>query len=254
MSSVFFDYSLVIFLFFLISILYSSVGFGGGSSYLAILALTSLAFTQIRATALLCNIIVVSGNVFIFYRKKELNVYKMLPLVLLSIPFSYLGGFLKISKNLFFILLGTTLILAAISMWISKKIATSNNALRQTNNTKNGAIGSIIGFISGIVGIGGGIFLAPILHFINWDSPKKIAATTSVFIFVNSIAGFLGQSSNLDFEIDWNLTSILLIVVFIGGQIGSRISNNFFTPIQLKKATAVLIAFVGFKILYDFIF
>lgn len=254
MISVFFDYSLVIFLFFLISILYSSVGFGGGSSYLAILALTSLAFTQIRATALLCNIIVVSGNVFIYYRKKELNIYKMLPLVLLSIPFSYLGGFLKISENLFFILLGTTLLLAAISMWISKKIATSNKALRQNNNTKNGAIGSIIGFISGIVGIGGGIFLAPILHLTNWDSPKSIAATTSVFIFVNSIAGFIGQSSNLDFEIDWNLTIILLITVFIGGQIGSRISNNYFTPIQLKRTTAFLIAFVGLKILHDFIF
>ena len=244
----------IILLFFIVAILYSSVGFGGGSSYLAILALTSLAYTQIRATALLCNIVVVSGNVFIYYQKKELNIPKILPLVLLSIPFAYLGGYLKISENFFFILLGITLIFASITIWISKKIITSTKSVKQNNSEKNGAIGGLIGFISGIVGIGGGIFLAPILHLINWDSPKKIAATASVFIFVNSIAGFIGQTSNPDFQIDWNLTSILLIIVFVGGQIGSRISNNFFTQIQLKKATAVLIAFVGLKILYDFIF
>lgn len=244
----------IILLFFVVAVLYSSVGFGGGSSYLAILALTSLAFAQIRATALLCNIVVVSGNVFLYYQKKELNIPKILPLVLLSIPFAYLGGYLKISENLFFILLGLTLIFAAITMWVSKKIVSNINANQENKLGQNAATGSIIGFISGMVGIGGGIFLAPILHLINWDSPKKIAATASVFIFVNSIAGFIGQTSNPDFQINWGLTSILLVTVFIGGQIGSRISNNFFTPIQLKKATAILIAFVGLKILYGFIF
>ena len=248
------EYWFIFLLFFVVAVLYSSVGFGGGSSYLAILALTSLAFAQIRATALLCNIVVVSGNVFLYYQKKELNIPNILPLVLLSIPFAYLGGYLKISENFFFILLGLTLIFASITMWVSKKIVSNSNANQENKLGQNATTGSIIGFISGMVGIGGGIFLAPILHLINWDSPKKIAATASVFIFVNSIAGFIGQTSNPDFQIDWNLTSILLIIVFIGGQIGSRISNNFFTPIQLKKATAILIAFVGLKILYGFIF
>ncbi|MFT5214744.1 MAG: putative membrane protein YfcA, partial [Patiriisocius sp.] len=93
-----------------------------------------------------------------------------------------------------------------------------------------------------------------LLHLTNWDTPKKIAATASIFILVNSIAGLIGQYSNPNFIIDWNLTSILLVTVFIGGQIGSRMSNKLFTPIQLKKATAILIAFVSLRILYKYIF
>ena len=241
-------------LFFIVAILYSSVGFGGGSSYLAILALTGIVFTQIRATALLCNIVVVSGNVFFFIQQKKLNFKKVIPLVLLSIPFAFIGGKLKISQHLFFILLGITLLFAAITMWISKKIVSSNENISNSKTLKNISFGGFIGFISGMVGIGGGIFLAPLLHLTNWDTPKKIAATASLFILVNSIAGLLGQYSNPDFIIDWNLTSILLLTVFIGGQIGSRISNNFFTPIQLKKTTAILIAFVSLRILWKYLF
>ena len=250
---IFLQYWHIILLFFIVAILYSSVGFGGGSSYLAILALTGIVFTQIRATALLCNIVVVSGNVFLFYHQKKIDFKKIIPLVLLSIPFAFLGGYLKISQQFFFILLGFTLFFAAITMWISKKIISSDEKKINQKPIKNASFGGIIGFISGIVGIGGGIFLAPILHLTNWDTPKKIAATASFFILVNSIAGLLGQYSNPDFVIDWNLTSILLVTVFIGGQIGGRISNQFFTPIQLKKATAILIAFVSLRILWKYL-
>ena len=250
---IFLQYWHIILLFFIVAILYSSVGFGGGSSYLAILALTGIVFTQIRATALLCNIVVVSGNVFLFYHQKKIDFKKIIPLVLFSVPFAFLGGYLKISQQFFFILLGFTLFFAAITMWISKKIISSDEKKINQKPIKNASFGGIIGFISGIVGIGGGIFLAPILHLTNWDTPKKIAATASFFILVNSIAGLLGQYSNPDFVIDWNLTSILLVTVFIGGQIGGRISNQFFTPIQLKKATAILIAFVSLRILWKYL-
>ncbi|SDT99334.1 hypothetical protein SAMN04487762_1153 [Polaribacter sp. Hel1_33_78] len=242
----------IIMLFFAVAILYSSVGFGGGSSYLAILALSGIVFTQIRATALLCNIIVVLGNVLLFHHEKKLNWKKIIPLVFLSIPFAYISGKIKISEEFFFILLGLTLLFAAITMWISKQIISSDKKNINPKPIKNASFGGVIGFISGMVGIGGGIFLAPLLHLTNWDTPKKIAATASVFILVNSIAGLLGQYSNPNFEIDWNLTSILLITVFIGGQIGSRMSNKFFTPIQLKKATAILIAFVSIRILWKY--
>tara|TARA_R110002167_G_scaffold63832_4_gene180509 strand:+ start:3552 stop:4316 length:765 start_codon:yes stop_codon:yes gene_type:complete len=254
MIELFIDHHLVILLFFIVSILYSSVGFGGGSSYLAILALTGIVFTQIRATALLCNIIVVTSNVYLFIKRKEIDWKKTIPLVLISIPLAFLGGKLKISQHLFFILLGFTLVFAAITMWISKKIISTDENQTKTNTSKNVAFGGFIGFISGMVGIGGGIFLAPLLHLTNWDTPKKIAATASLFILVNSIAGLVGQYSNPDFSIEWNLTSILLITVLIGGQIGIRISNNYFTPIQLKKATAILIAFVGIRILMKYFF
>ena len=250
----FLQYWHIILLFFIGAILYSSVGFGGGSSYLAILALSGIVFTQIRATALLCNIVVVSGNVFIFLQQKKVNFKKILPLVLLSVPLAFLGGKMKINQQFFFILLGFTLLFAAITMWFSKQIVAFNEKNSNPKSIRNASFGGIIGFISGMVGIGGGIFLAPLLHLTNWDTPKKIAATASIFILVNSIAGLIGQYSNPNFIIDWNLTSILLVTVFIGGQIGSRMSNKLFTPIQLKKATAILIAFVSLRILYKYIF
>ncbi len=243
----------IISLFFLISILYSSVGFGGGSSYLAVLAVTGIAYTQIRSTALLCNIIVVSGNVYVYMKRKEFNWKKVIPLTLFSVPFAFIGGFLKINQTLFFVLLGFTLLFAAITMWISKSITASKENTNQMSTVKNVSYGGVIGFISGMVGIGGGIFLAPLLHVSKWDSPKKIAATASFFILVNSIAGLVGHYTNPYFSIDWNLTTVLLITVFIGGQIGSRFSNKFLNPIQLKRATAILIAFVSIKILWKYL-
>jgi uncharacterized membrane protein YfcA len=252
-ESLFYNWHIII-LFFFVAILYSSVGFGGGSSYLAILALTGIVFTQIRATSLLCNIVVVSGNVYLFHQQKRIDWKKITPLILFSIPLAYLGGYLKINQQFFFILLGFTLLFAAITMWLSKRIVSSDEKIGKPKSIKNATYGGIIGFISGMVGIGGGVFLAPLLHLTNWDTPKKIAATASFFILVNSITGLLGQYSNPDFFIDWNLTSVLLVTVFIGGQIGSRLSNNFFTPIQLKKATAILIAFVSLRILWKYLF
>jgi len=244
----------LIILFFLVAALYASVGFGGGSSYLAILTLTGIAFTQIRSTALLCNIMVVTGNVFLFQQQKLYTWRKVVPLVLFSVPFAFIGGYVKISQPFFFILLGFTLLFAALTMWISKKIIASEKDTRTFSLTKNVSYGSVIGFISGMVGIGGGIFLAPLLHVTHWDRPKKIAATASFFILVNSISGFIGQYANPNFEIDWTLTSILLLTVFIGGHIGSRLSNKFFTAVQLKKTTAILIAFVSVRILWKHLF
>ena len=139
---------------------------------------------------------------------------------------------------------------AASTMWFSKRIIASEGKKNASTKLKNIGFGSIIGFISGMVGIGGGIFLAPLLHLTNWDTPKKIAATASVFILVNSLAGLIGQYSSPDFYVDWNSTAILLVTVFIGGQIGGGIRNTNYTPVQLKKATALLIAFVAIRILW----
>lgn len=248
------NYSFIIFLFFIVAVLYASVGFGGGSSYLAILALTSIAFTEIRAMALFCNIVVVSGNVLMYHQQQKIDFKKIIPLVLLSIPLAYLGGFLKINQTFFFILLGFTLLFAAITMWISKKIVTDQESSTKANLKKNLFFGGFIGFISGMVGIGGGIFLAPLLHVTNWDTPKKIAATASVFILVNSLAGLSGQMMNPDFTVNWNLTLLLLVVVFIGGQIGNKVSTRYISPLFLKKTTALLIAFVSLRILIKYLF
>ncbi len=249
---VFIQYWYIVLLFFSVALLYASVGFGGGSSYLAVLALTGIAFSQVRATSLLCNIMVVTGNVYFFQKQKKISWRQLLPIVSFSIPFAFLGGYLKISQSFFFILLGFTLLFAALSMWLSKKIVSTQKV--KINPKKNAFYGTIIGFISGMVGIGGGIFLAPLLHLANWNTPKKIAAAASVFILVNSIAGLFGQIVNPQFYINWHLTSILLVTVFIGGQIGRKLSYKFFSPVQLKRATALLIAFVSFKILWEYLF
>ena len=244
----------VILLFFLVAILYSSVGFGGGSSYLAVLALTSLAFIHIRAIALLCNIVVVSGGTFIYMKNNLFNWKKIIPLVLISVPLAFLGGYLKINQTFFFILLGLTLLLAAILMWTSKYISKKGNESNFKNSiTKDVSYGGFIGFISGMVGIGGGVFLAPLLHLTKWDTPKRIAATSSFFILVNSIAGLGGQYLNPEFSIEPTITIILMFTVFIGGQIGSRLSANFISPLNIKKGTALLIAFIGIKILWKYL-
>lgn len=244
----------IIILFFLIAILYASVGFGGGSSYLAVLALTSLAFTQIRVIALLCNVVVVSGGTYIYIKNKLFNWKKIFPLAAASIPMAFIGGYLKISQTFFFILLGITLFIAAILMWSSKYITEKSEHLNLHNTiTKDATYGGFIGFISGMVGIGGGIFLAPLLHLTKWDTPKKIAATSSFFILVNSIAGLAGQFLNPTFSIEPNITFILMFTVFLGGQIGSRISVKIITPVKLKKATAILIAFVAVRILWKYL-
>jgi uncharacterized membrane protein YfcA len=245
----------VITLFFIIAVLYSSVGFGGGSSYIAVLALTSLVFTQIRTIALLCNIVVVSGNTYIYSKNKLFNWKKIIPLAITSLPLAFLGGYLKITQTFFFILLGITLLTAAALMWTSgymQKRSTKTNLKKSI--VKDASYGGIIGFISGMVGIGGGIFLAPLLHLTNWDTPKKIAATSSFFILINSIGGLFGQYLNPNFYVEPTLTVILMLTVLIGGQIGTRISVKLISPIKLKKATAILIAIVSLRILWKYLF
>jgi len=255
--SIFLDNWLIITLFFAIAVFYASVGFGGGSSYLAVLALTSLAFNQIRAIALLCNIVVVGGSTLIYLRKGYFNYRKMLPLVLFSIPLAFFGGYLKISYKLFYILLGITLTVAAVTMWLSKYIditKTKKEIVTKNNVFKDASFGGLIGFVSGLVGIGGGIFLSPLLHLTRWDTPKRIAATSSFFILVNSMAGLVGQFQNPYFKIDTQLTLILLFTVFVGGQIGTRLSIKHFNSTTIKRLTALLIAFVGIKLLFKHLF
>ncbi|WP_088323433.1 sulfite exporter TauE/SafE family protein [Polaribacter tangerinus] len=240
----------VILLFLIVAIIYASVGFGGGSSYLAILALSAMAYTEIRAMALICNIVVVSGNVLIYQKQKILEWKKIIPLVSLSIPFAYLGGFLKINEYVFFTLLSITLLFAAFTMWFSTVTEVTSSINKKNDTVKNSLYGAIVGFLSGMVGIGGGIFLAPLLHVTRWDISKKIAATASFFILVNSIAGLFGQFTNSNFVLNWKLTIILAFTVFIGGQIGGILSAKKLSAVQLKKATALLIAFVSIRILW----
>lgn len=237
--------ALLISAFFFIALVYSSVGFGGGSSYLALLALPLFGLPQevIRPTALFCNVVVVTGGVIIFYLQKELKWKEALPYLVLSVPLAYLGGKIKLSERDFFLLLAVTLMIAAIFLWIQpqkQKVQSSNGLMAKQSLT-----GGAIGFLSGSVSIGGGIFLSPIMHIFNWSEPKRISAIASVFILVNSISGLLGQFRNGIPNLDWSFIIPLLVAVLAGGQIGSRLGSKVFNPLYIKRITAVLILVAG---------
>jgi len=235
--------------FFFIALCYSAAGFGGGSSYLAILAFAGMGMTALRPTALLCNIIVVAGGTFLFQKAKYIDVKKALPLIIPSIPMAFIGGYWPITQSFFFILLGTSLLASAILLWVQPTFSDHNNI--SNNPLLNGIIGGAIGLLAGLVGIGGGIFLAPVLHLTRWGDAKHIAAMTSLFILVNSISGLIGQSLQTSIEIDVMFILPLLAVVFIGGQIGSRLSINWFNHRLIKRITAILIFIVSVRILWQ---
>jgi uncharacterized protein len=242
----------ILLFFFIIAFIYASVGFGGGSSYLAILALYALPFKEMRLIALICNIIVVTGGTIIFIRHKQVNWKKILPLALTSVPLAFLGATLKLSQDTFFVILGCSLVIAAILLWIRTRKGDPENDIptSKASYLQDGIIGGGIGFLSGMVGIGGGIFLSPFLNLIKWDTAKKIAATASVFIFVNSVAGIAGQLTA--FEEDFNYTQIifLCVAVFLGGQLGSRMGTIKFNPLVIRRLTAILVFAAGIEVLY----
>lgn len=239
----------IFFFFLIISFIYSSVGFGGGSSYLAILAMYSLPYQEIRLTALICNIIVVVGGVYIYIRNKQTDWKKILPVTIVSVPLAYLGAVVKISQSTFFIILGISLVIAAGLLWIKTAGNVEESSKDQKSGiVKNSFLGGSIGFLSGMVGIGGGIFLSPILNLMKWDTPKKIAATASVFILANSISGIAGQLTQLSGTIDRSRIFYLCLSVFVGGQIGSRMSVKW-NPILIKRMTAILVFVAGVNIL-----
>lgn len=237
--------------FFVIAFIYSSVGFGGGSSYLAILALYSLPFKEMRLIALICNIIVVTGGTIIFIRNKQVNFKKILPLALISVPLAFFGAIVKLSQNAFFVILGLSLLVAGILLWIKTTPADKKmNAVNEKKNyIKDGMLGGAIGFLSGMVGIGGGIFLSPLLNLMKWDTPKRIAATASVFILVNSVAGIAGQLTTLPADINYIRIALLCAAVFLGGQIGSRMGSVKFNALVIRRLTALLVFVAGVEVL-----
>lgn len=242
------------FLFFLIALFYASVGFGGGSSYLAVLSLFGINFLLLRSTALLCNITVVGSGVYVFSKHRLINWPKVLPLIICSVPMAYFGGRLRITEFYFFIALGIVLMLAAMFMLWQALSVTKNTNQYFGHKIIGGVVGSIIGFFSGMIGIGGGIFLAPILHFLRWDKPKVIAATASLFILLNSMAGLIGQFANPNFKFNFKFALPLIIAVSIGGQIGTRLNIMHFKPNTIRVLTAILIALVGARILIKYSF
>lgn len=241
--------------FAFIAFMYASVGFGGGSSYLALLAISAIPYPEIRLTALICNIVVVLGSSLLYIQKGQINWRKVLPLVLASVPLAFLGAKARIQENTFFLLLGVSLLLASVLLWIQpEKQAVESSEVETPKPVRDGIIGGGIGLLSGLVGIGGGIFLSPILHFLRWDGSRKIAATASFFILVNSIAGIFGQLLSNTTSLNWPFIGSLVLAVFVGGQLGLRFSMNYFSPVLIRRVTAVLVLVAGVEVLWKHVF
>ena len=236
-------------LFFITAILYSSVGFGGGSTYLALLLIWDIPYYIFPVIALMCNIIVVSGNSFNYIRAGNHNFNLLLPFLIGSIPFAFLGGSLKIDKDFFEILLFFVLSIAGILLLINNKSYENENLIiKKINFIYSLVIGSILGLVSGIVGIGGGIFLSPILFLLKAEKPRIISTTASLFILINSISGILGQfTKDKTFDELINYWPLFLSVL-IGGLIGNYLNLKIFSNRILTILTSLLVIFVSVRI------
>ena len=240
--------------FFITAIFYSSVGFGGGTTYLALMLIWDIPYYIFPIISLICNIIVVSGNSINYVRTGNLNLKLLTPYLMGSIPFAFFGASISITKELFEILLFVILIIAGIFLLIeSKSFNDDQIKINSIPKIISLLIGSIIGFTSGIIGIGGGIFLSPILFLMKAGYPKQIATTASLFILINSIFGVAGQlTKDIVFDEFLNYWP-LFIVVLIGGQIGNFLNIKFLSGKTLAIITSLLVIFVairmGFRVL-----
>ena len=235
-------------LFFVTALIYSSVGFGGGSTYLAILLIWGVPYTIFPVIALVCNIIVVSGNSINFIRSKNININLLFPYLIGSIPFAFIGGSITIEKSLFEILLFCILLIAGIFLLIeSKSFNKEQIKINKIPRLISISFGSIIGFMSGIVGIGGGIFLSPLLFLMKAGYPRHITSSASLFILINSIFGIAGQLTK-DQVLDQVITYWpLFLSVLIGGQIGSLLNIKFLSNKILALLTSFLVIFVAIR-------
>ncbi len=234
------------------ALLYSSAGFGGGSTYSALLVLNGVDYKILPSISLICNIIVVSAGVTQFLRARRMRLRDVAPLCLLSAPAAWLGGAIDVPQSIFIGLLGASLLAASFFMIVD----TPEPKLRREGVRPIFApiaIGGGIGFLSGLVGIGGGIFLAPFLHMIRWGKAHEIAGASSFFILVNSLTGLGGQLTKLEglghlkaLAPYWPLPVAVLIGGVIGGYAGARRLGSA----VIKKLTAVLIFIVAVRLLW----
>lgn len=238
--------------FFITALLYASVGFGGGSTYNALLVMAGADYRILPAIALCCNIIVVAGGVWRFHREGLSPWRRLAPWLAASVPAAWIGGRVPVSETVFVGLLGGALAFAGARLLLGGAPRDAPAPGRPTPPWIAFAGGGAIGLLSGLVGIGGGIFLAPILYLIGWGSPRLIAAAASAFILVNSLAGLAGQLAKLydqallgAFAAYWPLFPAVLA----GGQIGSALGARGLSEGLLRRLTAALILYVAARLL-----
>jgi len=229
----------------IISFLYSSVGHGGASGYLALMALFSFPTEVMKPTALILNLFV-SGIAFFYYYKegyfkKKLFFY----FALASIPFAYLGGTLDVDASIYKIILAILLIFAVLKML--DVFGKESTEIKEIKLWQGLLIGSIIGFFSGLIGIGGGIILTPVILILHWGKMKEAAAVSALFVWVNSASGLIGQiSSGVRIPVElYGLIGIAIVGGLLGGYLGSKKINN----LHLRYVLAFVLAIASVKLL-----
>lgn len=239
--------------FFLTAALYASVGFGGGSTYSALLILAGTNFQAVPILALACNILVVSGNTLRYAQTGNLDWRALVPALSVSIPMAWIGGRIPVSEYVFSALLGIVLLLTSLVMMAQRSGLATAQEGPQRNALILVPVGAAAGFLAGLVGIGGGIFLAPVLYRMKWSHEKAIAAACSLFILLNSLSGMAGQAAKLNDA--GALQGVypylpLLGAVLVGGWIGNRYGVFHMRADHLRRITALLILIVAARLLF----
>jgi len=234
------------FLLFTVAFLYASVGHGGASGYLALGAIFDMAKEVMRPTALLLNLFVSLTSFIQFYRGKHFIFKIFWPLAVASVPMAFLGGRINIDTETYKIALGILLLIPIIRFLFFPNIAVSE--IRKSNIVLSLIIGTIIGFISGVIGIGGGIILSPLLLLLKWTDQKQTAAISALFIFVNSLSGLAGQwTKGIDFS-----TNMMgyVVVAFVGGFCGAYFGAMKFNQNVLRIVLALVLALASYKLIF----
>lgn len=242
-------------LFAITAILYASVGFGGGSTYTALLAVTGVDYALIPIISLVCNIAVVAGSTIRYARAGLVSLRTLAPALAVSMPMAWLGGQIAISEQAFLGVLAAALLASGLVLLVRPP----QLAETATDPVRTGLLalsGGVTGLLAGLVGIGGGIFLAPLLYMLRWGEEKRIAAASSLFILLNSGAGLIGQftKSGLD-GIGQELWGywLLLPAVMLGGWLGNRLGITVLSARRVRQGTAILVLLVAARIAWGLV-
>lgn len=234
-------------LLFLVAFLYASVGHGGASGYLALMAIFSVAPEVMKPTALLLNLFVSVVAFIQFYRGGHFTWKLFIPLAVASVPMAFLGGLIEIDSSIYKKLLGVLLIIPIIRFLFFSNI--TNTEIRKPDIKLAVLTGAVIGFLSGLIGIGGGILLSPVLLLLKWSNMKQTAAISAAFIFVNSLSGLAGQLTK-GIEFSQEMYG-MVAVAFAGGLLGSYFGSLKLRNVALKNLLAVVLIVAAWKLLFS---
>lgn len=228
----------------IVAFLYASVGHGGASGYLALMGIFAFPIAVMKPTALVLNILVSGISFYFYFREKQFDWKLFYPFAVASIPFSFLGGIITIETRLYKIILATVLIVAVLRLLGA--FGKERTRLRALNLPLALLIGAVIGFLSGLIGIGGGIILSPVILLLGWGNMKQTAAVSALFIFVNSISGLFGFISKGGVLPNSSLPLVALAV--LGGILGGYFGSRKFDTLTLRNVLAFVLGIAILKL------